>query len=172
MAAKRYLALVAGRIKQLAAVVTSAGNANDGDLVALDSTGKLDASVLPSGLGQNTISAVASEALAANDLVNVYNNAGVATVRKADATAEGKEATGFVKSAVSNAGTATIFTSGQFITGLTGKTIGSRQYLSAATPGAMTETPPAVAGNVVQKVADAYSATAAIFEPEEPITVA
>lgn len=171
MAAKRFLGLVAGRIKQIAAVVTSAGASNDGDLVALDASGKLDASVLPAGVGQNTVSATASEALAAGDLVNLYNNAGTINARKADATAEGKECHGFVKAAVANAATATVFTSGNILTGLTGLTPGARQYV-ATSPGARTETPPATAGNVVQMVGVAVSATSIAFEPEEPITVA
>lgn len=171
MAAKRFLGLVAGRIKQIAAVVVSAGAGNDGDLVALDASGKLDASVLPAGVGQNTVSATASEALAAGDLVNLYNNAGTINARKADATAEGKECHGFVKAAVANAATATVFTSGNILTGLTGLTPGARQYV-ATSPGARTETPPATAGNVVQMVGVAVSATSIAFEPEEPITVA
>jgi hypothetical protein len=171
MAAKRFVALVAGRLKQLAGVVTSAGATNDGDLVALDAAGKLDASVLPAGIGQNTVAAAASEALAANDLVNLYDNGGTIGVRKADATAEGKECNGFVKAAVANAASATVYLSGNIITGLSGLTPGARQY-TATTAGARTETPPAAAGNVVQMVGYAASATTVIFEPEEPVTVA
>lgn len=171
MAAKRFLALVSGRIKQMAAVVVSAGAGNDGDLVALDAAGKLDASVLPAGVGQNSITATASEALAAGDLVNIYNVTGTLTMRKADATVEGKECSGFVKAAVANAAVGTVFTSGNILTGLTGLTPGARQYLST-TPGARTETPPAAAGNVVQMLGVAAGATSLAFEPEEPITVA
>jgi hypothetical protein len=104
MAAKRYIALVTGRLKQIAAIVVSAGAGNDGDLVALDATGKLDASVMPLGVGVNTRSVVASETLAAGDLVNFWNNAGTLNVRKADATAEGKEVHGFVKAGYSSSG--------------------------------------------------------------------
>lgn len=50
MAAKSFLRLVNGVITATPATVTSAGAANDGDLVALDSSGKLDASVLPTGI--------------------------------------------------------------------------------------------------------------------------
>ncbi len=171
MPAKRFLGLVAGRLKQIAAVVVSAGAGNDGDLVALDAAGKLDASVLPAGVGQNSITATASEALAANDLVNIYNVAGTLTMRKADATIEGKECYGFVKAAVANAAIGTVFTSGNILTGLTGLTPGARQYLSTTT-GARTETPPSAAGNVVQMIGVAAGATSIAFEPEEPITVA
>jgi hypothetical protein len=170
MAAKKFLALVAGRIKQMAAVVISAGAGNDGDLVALDASGKLDASVMPSGIGANTVPALASETLAANDLVNLYNNAGIINVRKADATTEGKECHGFVKAGFAGAAMATVYPSGDTITALTGLTPGTRQYLST-TPGARTETAPSTTGNVVQMIGTSASATTIIFEPEEPITV-
>jgi hypothetical protein len=127
--------------------------------------------VLPAGFGQNSVAAVASEALAAGDLVNLYNNAGAINARKTDGTAEGKECHGFVRAAVANAASATVFTSGNILTGLSGLTPGARQYV-ATTAGARTETPPAVAGNVVQMIGVAVSATSIAFEPEEPITVA
>ena len=171
MAAKRFLASVSGRIKQIAGVVTSAGAGNDGDLVALDATGKLDASVLPAGVGQNTVSATASEALSAGDMVNLWNNASTINARKADATVEGKECHGFVKSGYSLSAMATVYISGNVVTGLTGLTPGARQYL-ATTAGARTETPPSTAGNVVQMLGIAASATTIAFEPEEPITLA
>ncbi len=171
MPAKRVLQSVAGRLRQLAGVVVSTGAPNDGDLVALDAAGKLDASVMPAGFGQNVITAVATEALSANDIVNIYDNAGTASVRKADATTEGKEAHGFVKASFANAATATIYTSGNVITGLTGLTTGARQFL-ATTAGARTATAPSAAGNVVQLIGVAASATSIVFEPEEPITIA
>lgn len=170
MAAKKYLRFVAGRIKELAAIVTSAGAGNDGDLVALDATGKLDVSVLPAGVGQNSIAVNATEALAANDLVNVWDNAGTPGVRKADATAEGKECNGFVKSAVANGASATVYLSGNTITGLSGLVAG-RRYLST-TAGASTATSPSATANVSQKIGDAFNATTIAFEPEEPITLA
>lgn len=165
MPAKRYLAFISGRRKEVAAIVTSTGAPNDGDLVALDAAGKLDASVLPAGVGVNTVAGTASEALSANDLVNFH----VGGVRKADATTEGREAHGFVKAAVANAATATVYLPGDTITGLSGLTQGARYFLSA-TPGLTTATAPTTAGQVAQMVGIAISATALIFEPEEPIT--
>ena len=165
MPAKKFIQRVAGRFRELAGVVVSAGAANDGDLVALDAAGKLDASVLPAGVGVNTVSATATEALSANDLVNIHAGG----VRKADATTEGREAHGFVKSAVANAGTATIYLPGDTITGLSGLTQGARQFLST-TPGLTTPTEPSTAGQVGQMIGVASSATSIIFEPEEPVT--
>lgn len=171
MPAKKYLNQASGRLTQVTSVVTSAGATNDGDIVALDPSGKLDVSVMPVGVGQNTVSVVASEALATNNIVNIHNVSGVANVRKADATTVGKEAVGFVKSSVASAATATVFTSGNIITGLSGLTPGARQYLSL-TAGNISETPPSASGNVVMCLGSAISATSMIFEPEEPITLA
>lgn len=170
MPAKKYLSLVSGRIKEAASLVVSAGAASDGSLVALDPAGKLDASVLPAGLGANTVAVICSEAVSANDLINIYNNVGVPNARKADATTEGKEANGFVKSAFASGATATVFTSGNLITGLTGLTTG-RVYLTT-TAGLLSATPPAAAGNVVQMIGTAVGSTIVAFEPEEPVTLA
>jgi hypothetical protein len=170
MPAKKFLRNVGGRLKEVVGIVISAGAANDGDVVVLDATGKLDTSVMPAGIGSNTTTAITSEALAANDLVNVFDNAGTPTARKADATIEGKEATGFVRSAFGSGATATIFMSGNIVTGLTGLTAG-RRYLHT-TAGASTVTAPSASGNVSQKIGDALTATTILFEPEEPITIA
>jgi hypothetical protein len=172
MAAKKYIALVTGRLKQIAAIVVSAGAGNDGDLVALDASGKLDASVLPAGIGANTVSVVASEALAANDLVNLWNNGGTINARKADATTEGKEVHGFVKAGFASSASATVYLSGNVITGLSGLTPGARQYLGKTAGARVEDVSAYTAGNVVQKIGDAASATSLVFEPEEPITVA
>lgn len=195
MAAPRFLALVLGRFKQIAAITSSAGAGDAEKIVAtaastgiLDDSimgaaetgnskvlktkidGTIDPSVLPTGVGAATATIVASEILATNDLVNVWNDVGTPKVRKADATAEGKEANGFVLAGVASAANATVYFDDR-ITGLTSKTPGARQYLST-TPGTMTETPPSTAGNVVQCIGVAYSATAVDFEPQEPITLA
>jgi hypothetical protein len=171
MPAQRFLALVAGRIRQIAAVVVSAGTVNEGDIVALDAAGKIDPSVLPVGVGLNTVPATATEPLAAGDVVNLYNQAGSIAVRKADATAEGKECSGFVKATTANGAVATVYTPGNIMTGLSGLTPGARQYLHKV-PGLRVETPPSSPGNVVQMLGIASSATSMVFEPEEPITIA
>lgn len=171
MPAKKYLALNAGKIQEVQATVTSAGAADDGKIVALDSTGKLDISVMPVGIGADTATIVASEALAAGDFVNIWNDAGTAKVRKADASTSSKEAHGFVLSAVAANASATVYFQGQN-TQVTGKTPGARQYLSATTPGATTETPPSATGQVVQMLGVAVSATSISTEIEDPITLA
>lgn len=171
MAAKKYLSHASGRIQEVQATVASAGAADDGKIVALDSTGKLDSSVMPVGIGADTATLVASESLAAGDWVNVWNDAGTPKARKADASTSGKEAVGFVLAAVTSGNNATVYFEGQN-TQVSGKTIGARQYLSAATPGASVETAPSASGNVVQLLGNALSATAISAEIEDGIILA
>jgi hypothetical protein len=170
MPAKKFIRWVAGRTKEFAGIVTSAGAANDGDIPALDASGKLDITLMPAGIGQNTGTGVTSEALAVNDIVNIFDNAGTPNVRKADATVEGKEAVAFVKAAFASGATATYFMSGNVMTGLTGLVAG-RRYLGTVA-GTSTATAPSATGNVSQKIGDALTATTILFEPEEPITLA
>ncbi len=194
MPAPRFLANIAGRIKMIAAIATSAG-ASDADklpatnasgvldpsllnaaatgankLAMTDGTGRLDPSIMPVGIVPDTTSVVTSEALAAGNLVNIWNNAGTPNVRKADNTAEGKEPCGFVLSAFISGATALVYHEGR-ITGLSGLTAGARYYAST-TPGAVTATAPSAAGNVSQYVGGASSATELNFELGDPITVA
>ena len=195
MAAPRFLANIAGRIKMIATIATSAGSGDaekipstngsgvldptllnaattgNSKVLMTKSDGTLDPSVMPTGIGPDTATIEASESLAAGDLVNVWNDSGTEKVRKADATSEGKEVSGFVLSGVSSGASALVYLEGR-ITGLSGKTPGARQYLSASSPGAMTETAPSSAGNVVQFVGVAISATVVSFEASDPITVA
>jgi hypothetical protein len=114
----------------------------------------------------SSISATATAALTAGQLVNVYNSSGIAC-RPADASVVGKEANGFVLASVSMGGTATVLLSGQ-VTGLTGLTPGA-QFLSAATPGASTATAPTGSGNVVQLVGTALTSSILLFEYSEPV---
>lgn len=194
MAAPRFLASIAGRIRMIVTIVTSAGAADaekvpstnasgvldpsiinaattgTNKVVLTDGSGRLDPSIMPVGIGQDALSCPASEALGAGNFVNIWNDAGTVKARKADATAEGKEAHGFVTAAVASAATATVFFEGRN-TGLTGLTPGVRQYLTT-TAGAASATAPSGAGNIVQFLGVAVSSTSLDFEPNDPITVA
>ena len=169
MAAQKFLANVIGRLTEIAATVTSAGSADDGKIVALDATGKLDSTLMPAGIGADTQTIQASENLAAGDYVNVHNSGG-ARARKADGSVSGKEANGFVLAAVTSGQNATVYPiTAASNTQVTGKTPGARQYLSAATPGATTETAPSGAGNVVQFLGVASSSTTIVWSPDAVI---
>lgn len=194
MAAPRFLALVAGRIKQIVTIATSAGAADaekvpstngsgvldptilnaattgNSKVVLTKPDGTLDPAIMPAGIGAAVSTITASENLAASDLVNIWNDGGTEKVRKADATGEGKEICGYVLAGVTSGNPASVYSS-DTITGLSGKTPGQVQYLST-TPGLMTATAPSTAGNVVQQVGVAHSATAVSFRPSVPITLA
>lgn len=167
--ASKFLSLVSGRIREIAATAISLGVADDGKIVALGTDGRLDSSVMPVGIGAETKSIVASETLNAGNLVNIWNSAGIFKVRKADATTAGKEANGFVLGSVSNGGTATVYLEGT-ITGFSALLPG-RYYLGTS-PGEATETPPSGSGNVVQYIGSAVSGTEISFEPTEGVILA
>lgn len=163
--ADKYVSISSGRRTLVEATVTSAGAANNGDIVALDTDGRLNLSMMPTGIGPDTKTIVASEALSAGNLVNVWNDTGTAKARKADATTSGKEAVGFVLSAAASAANALVYFEG-VITGLSGLTPGTRYYL-ATTAGGTTATAPSASGNVCQYIGTAISATELSFEPDD-----
>lgn len=162
MAAK-YIAMNNGRLQEVQATTVSTGAADDGKIVALDATGRIDQSMMPVGVGADIAIIIASETLAAGDFVNIWNDAGTPKVRKADASTQGKEAVGFVLEAATANTNARVYFEGRN-TAVTGKTPGARQYLSAVTPGATVETPPSGSGQVVQTLGIAISATSIAAE--------
>lgn len=170
---QKFISLVNGRLREnpLESVDTSAGAADADQLVRLGSDGKLSETLMPAGLGADAMSMLASENLAGGDFVNVWDDAGVASVRKADGTAMGKETDGFVLDAVASGQPATVFFEGRN-SGLTGLMVGARYYLSAATPGAAVTVPPSGAGNVVQFLGRATSPTSIAFEATDGVILA
>jgi hypothetical protein len=151
------------------ALQSSAGSGDAGKIPALDASGKLDTSMMPTGIAADTASITASEALAAGDYVNVWDSAGTFKVRKADGTTAGKEAHGFVLAAVSSGAAATVYFEGTN-TQVTGQTAGP-VFLST-TAGAGASSAPSGSGNVVQRLGFATSATAVNFQSQTPIVLA
>lgn len=168
MPAKKLLRLVSGAITEVFGVQASTGAANAGDIVSLDDTGRIDNTMMPVGIGADTAIIAASEALAAGDYVNVWNSTG-AKVRKADATVAGKEAHGFVLAAVTSGANATVYFEGTN-TQVSGQTPGP--VFLGTTAGQGTTTPPSTAGNVVQRIGFAVSATAVNFQSQPSVTLA
>lgn len=152
----------------LNATASSVGESDAAKIVKLDGSGRIDSTMMPVGMGPDTAIINATEALAAGDFVNVYNSSG-AKCRKADATSSGKEAHGFVLSSVNKDANATVYFEGTN-TGVTGMTPGV-VFLSA-TAGLATGTAPSSAGNVVQRLGVAVSATAINFESGPPVILA
>lgn len=168
--ADKFLANVAGLPTEIEATEASTGAAEAGDLVALDATGKLDSTLLPVGIGADTQSIIAFEALAAGDFVNVFDDGGTPSVRKADAS-NGRAAHGFVLAAAT-AGVATdVYFEGTNtqVTGLAGGFV----YLSGTTPGtgqSAPETNATIPGGISQIIGFA-GAQGVNFNAQTPIVL-
>lgn len=135
--AKKYIELLNGKLANKEATVASAGAANSGEIVALDSTGKIDVSVLPVGVGPDVKLLETTEDLLGGQYVNVFDVSGTAKVRLADAS-NGRDAHGFVKEAFLTGATAVVYFEGPN-DDLTGLTVGGRVYLNTA--GTVTQSP-------------------------------
>lgn len=168
MAGDKYIYNNSGTLTEKEAIQSSAGAGDAGKIPAVDSTGKLDLSLMPTGIGADTAVITASENLAAGDLVNVWDSTGF-KVRKADATTAGKEAHGFVLSAVTSGNPATVYFIGSNdqVTGLSP----GPQFLQT-TAGTADATAPSGSGNVVQRVGVATSATVLNFTQGLPYVLA
>lgn len=132
---------------------TSAGAADAGKGVCLDSSGKLSTTVFPSGFGETSVSVVADETITAPALLNI--NA-LGHVRLAD-NSNNRPANGYANASIANGATGTAFLSGG-ITGLSGLTVGK---LFLGTAGQLTSTPPST--GIWQVVGYAVTATQAEF---------
>lgn len=115
-----------------------------------------------------TASLVASENIAAGAIINIFSNAGVATMRNANATDQTRPAHGYVLLSVSSAATGTYYGGGSIDTALSGLTPGTTYYLNTSN-GAVTATPPSTTGNIVQEVGQALSASSLAFFPKNSI---
>ena len=164
----KYIANVAGQLTEVSGLATSAGAGDAGKIPQLDGTGRIDNSMMPVGLAADTQAITTSEALAAGDWVNIWNSTG-AKARKADATVAGKEAMGFVLAAVGSGAVATVYFEGTN-TQVAGQTPG-RVYLST-TAGTGQTAAPSAAGNVVQVLGFATSATTVNFQSGPAIVLA
>lgn len=163
----KYIKLSNGGFAEESSVGTSGGAGDAGKLPHLDGSGRLDGSLMPPGIGADTKPIQASEALVAGDFVNVWDSAGSFRVRKADASADGKRAHGFVLAAVASGATGTVYFEGanNQVSGLTAGEV----YLSATSPGQVTATPPSTAGQVVQRLGVAVAANEINTEIGPPV---
>ena len=156
--AEKYIAvdLSTGRFKQVDGTVTSAGAAQAGKIVALDSAGKLDASLIPSGAGGggNVVSIVATESLTAGDWVNIFNNGGTAAVKKALAQDTTRPATGYVTTSIGATNPVNVYMSGPNakipVGSFTAADLGKTVFLSASVQGGCSTTPPSTSGQLIQ----------------------
>jgi hypothetical protein len=155
----------AGGFREVEATATGgAGQASK--IPALDLSGRLDPTMMPTGIGAETSAIEAFGALAAGDFVNVFNDGGVAKVRKADASSGVAPANGFVLAAFLTGETATVYWGGlnNQVTGLT-----PGMHFLSTTPGLSNHVAPSSTGNIVQRLGFAVSSTVINFQPQDPI---
>lgn len=166
--ADKYLYLNGGVPTQRELSQTSAGAGDAGKGVALNSSGKIDDTMLPT---VETQVVPASENLAAGDYVNLWDDSSTLKARKADASGGvAKKADGYVKAAVTAPASATVYKGGENDQD-SGLTLGLTHYLSA-TPGAATATAPTTTGHIVQVLGKAVSATEMMVDIQESPYVA
>lgn len=169
MAGDKYIYNNAGVKTERALLQTSAGAGSAGKGVALNASGKIDDTMLPT---VETVTLPSSENLADGDWVNIWDDGGTISVRKADASGGvGKKVDGYVKAAVTSPDNAVVYKGG-VNDHESGLTAGAVHYLSA-TPGAATDTAPSTAAHIVQVLGKASSATEMIADIEEsPLVLA
>jgi len=168
MSTNRFLGLISGVQTWFTAITASTGVSDAGKILATDSSGKIDQSFMPAGIGAATEVMVASEALVAGDFVNIWLDTGTRKARKAD-NSNGRIANGFVLNAVSSNANATVILQG-VNTALTGLTIGTKYFLG--TSGTATTTAPTTSGSTIQSLGFAISATGINFEFNDQINIA
>lgn len=151
-------------------VVSSTGANDKGKPVGLDETGKLDPTVMPSGLGATTYVAPADEALSAGDFVNIFDDAGTTKVRLADAQSATRIAHGFVKNSVAAGGNASVYLEGENDK-LSGLTVGSEYFLDWNEKGKAVTNPSVDPGLVVQNLGFALSKTTILFKRGKGIII-
>lgn len=168
--ADKFIQNVSGGFAEKEARVTSTGAVDSGAIIALDSTGRLDQSVMPTGIGADTITAIASESITAGNIVNLWDDAGTLSVRKADSS-NGRRACGFVKESKSTGQSVSVFMEGS-ITNVTSVVPGQPYFLSEVTAGEITDTAPTTSGYMSQEIGYGTSTSSVSFEPQTPITLA
>lgn len=167
--ADKYVSLnSAGNFQEVEGLVTSAGAGDSGKIPALDNTGRLDDSLMPVGIVPEVKDVVTSENLSAGNLVNLYDNGGTLTARKADAS-NAYRANGFVLAATTSPAAARVYFEGS-ITGLSGLTPGATYILDDTAGGIVTTSAGFGTGDIVQQVGFALSATELLFEAG-PVTI-
>ena len=173
MAAEKFLKIntTTGNIEENISVQTGGAGQED-SIPSLDASGKLDASMMPTGFGDDINSLIAFENLNAGDFVNVYydGTALAPRVRKADATTEGKEANGFILGTITAGNAINVYFEGTN-NALSGLDDGNVHFLST-TAGLSTSTVPVGSGNMVQRLGRSISDTSIAFEPAQAIKLA
>lgn len=171
MAAPRYVNLVSGVLTQIAAVETGPASGPAEQIVSTNASGMIDVTLMPTGVGPDVMVINCTENLAAGDFVNIYNNSGAFACRRADGSTTGKTANGFVLSAFTSGTNATVYLGGINTQVTAAAAFAGEIYLSDATPGGFTSTPPSTAGHTVQRIGTCGATNKIQFQPYAPVTL-
>ena len=163
--------LSTGEEKYQEALDVSTGAGDAGKIPALDSAGKLDDSMMPTGIGAETVVAATSESLGAGDLVNFWSDSGTLKARLADAD-NGRPAHGFVLAGVTSPADATVYPLGDQNTELSGLTVGAIYFLGKTAGGVTADISGYGDTDIVQRIGIAISTTAIQTERNAPATLA
>ena len=171
MSNNKFITLLStGKQALLTAIASSTGATDADKIIATGNDGKINVSFLPAGVDVQAEDAIASEDLAAGNWINVFLDAGVRKIRKADA-GNNRPAHGFVLAGTTTGDTGTFYAAG-INSQLSALTPGTSYFLSADTPGTLTDTmPPQTSGNLIQFLGYSASATSLRFEYDEPVYV-
>lgn len=170
MSTNKFLTIAnTGKDTLTTAISASTGATDASKIIATDSTGRIDPSLMPTGIGAETETIAATEALLAGDHVNIYNNGGTRGVRKASVD-NGRPANGFVLANVSNGQNALVYKGGTN-TSLTGLVPGTEYFLG--NNGAVTATPAIAApAQLIQSLGYASDTTEILFVFQSPTLIA
>ena len=168
MSALRFLTrIVDGTVRLVSAITTSAGGADANKIIATDSSGKLDASLLPAGVEVQVEAMTSSEDIDAGDFVNIYDNTGTRTARLAVANDPEKLAHGFVLASTLSGATVSVYTKGINTSATSNEN--TKYYLSSTTAGLATSTAPTDTNGHFQQVLGFGTGTGVLFEFDDPI---
>jgi len=168
MAAKKYISQNAGFMTEVQATDSSAGAGNEGDLVALDASGKIALNMMPTGVGADLKNMTANGAISARDFVYVE---AAGTIAVADNGSVGTRSVGIVQAAILDAAAGDVYFEG-IVSGFTGLTPGANYYLGTGGTVVLAGGLPTATGEIVQKVGVALSATELSIEIGQAIVLA
>lgn len=160
-----------GLVSEKTGLTQSTGVADAGRLISTGNDGKIDPTLMPPGIGADTVALPAAESLSAGNFVFIRNDAGVAKVAKASAAVGGSYAMGYVLETVTTGQTVLVYFEGRN-TALTGIIPGERYYLSDTTPGGIKTTTVTGAGKLHQFVGRGATSTSISTEMDDPIVLA
>lgn len=163
----KFISWISGRLTEVQPITTSAGAGDASKMIQTDSSGLIDASLMPSGIVPDQFAGTSNGAITAKDLCYVEAAGTIARATAASPTPQ--QCIGWATSSVATGQPVTIQLEGK-ITGLAGLTVGARYFLSDVSPGGLLVAPgPTGAGKYAQWVGTAVSATVLNFEPDDAI---